>query len=419
MNPPDHQRIQRLLGVPELVPFVHRLRERLARGRRLDGSITLKGLTPAERDALTALLGRPPDHDARRSVRVSLDAIDARLRDARVCGSLREAIELLQGPVVDRRLAQAAESEAWGSVFAVARNQGVYAGPLAGWTERLQQSGLLKRLSNGDPAAAAELLSAVVRLVVTLPARGLPLATFAAQKLGDAHALDPGTPIATLAVRAAAALGGIPYADTAEGRRDAWACVGILCDELSSPALILNLPASVDTPLGRILRQGADAGEPLHLSLRLLLRYPLGDDPAFHARDIYVCENPTIVALAAARLGAGCAPLVCGNGQPATPVQVLLRQLRGVGARLHYHGDFDFGGLQIAAQVIRRFGAQPWRMGAQDYQVAFSRGRSLERLPLATPWDAQLLAALGRERRAVHEELVAEELLADLGADAG
>ncbi|MGH7822044.1 MAG: DUF2399 domain-containing protein [Candidatus Binatia bacterium] len=44
-------------------------------------------------------------------------------------------------------------------------------------------------------------------------------------------------------------------------------------------------------------------------------------------------------------------------------------------------------------------------------------GRRLDRAPAASPWEPALASAMGSERRAVHEELVAETLLADLGAE--
>jgi uncharacterized protein (TIGR02679 family) len=197
---------------------------------------------------------------------------------------------------------------------------------------------------------------------------------------GDAHALDAGTARATLAVRAATRLAGVPFEDDAEGRRSAWASVGIYLDELSTPALLLNLPASSDSALARLLRTASLAGEPLHLSLRWLMRDPLDHDQALAHRTVFVCENPTIVALAGRQLGCQCAPLVCVNGrQPATPVKILLRQLVTAGARLRYHGDLDGKGIEIA--IIIGYGAEPWRMGVDDY-LAAPKGKALKQPPL-------------------------------------
>jgi uncharacterized protein (TIGR02679 family) len=143
------------------------------------------------------------------------------------------------------------------------------------------------------------------------------------------------------------------------------------------------------------------------------MRDPLDHEQALSSRTIFVCENPTIVALAARRLGTQCAPLVCVNGQPATPVKLLLRQLVTAGAQLRYHGDLDGKGIEIASRIIMGYGAEPWRMGVDDY-LAAPKGKMLKRPPLATPWGPTLAEAMRRERRAVHEEAVANLLLADL-----
>jgi uncharacterized protein (TIGR02679 family) len=214
-------------------------------------------------------------------------------------------------------------------------------------------------------------------------------------------------------VRAAARIGAIEFQDDPEGRRSAWASVGVMCDELSTPALVLNLPAAGDTPLGRLLRSAWVDAEPLHISLRLLLRHPLSDDPALAQLDVFVCENPTIVALAAAQIGCACAPLVCVNGQFATPSLVLLRQLREGGARLHYHGDFDPAGLLIARRALAAGGGRPWRFGAADY-LAAPKSVAFAGEPGPTPWDPALSEAMRTDRRTVHEEAVFATLVEDL-----
>lgn len=78
---------------------------------------------------------------------------------------------------------------------------------------------------------------------------------------------------------------------------------------VNEPVLALNLRADGDTPGGARAALAAERGEPVHLSLRLPLRVP----PRRHVvdRGVFVCENPSVVPVAADRLGARCAPLVC------------------------------------------------------------------------------------------------------------
>ncbi len=344
---------------------------------------------------------------------VNLDELGEMLHEAGIAGDLGEALHALRGPIVDRRASAVAQASAWTLVWRDADAMFARWPTLRPWIEAMARLGTLRRLAGNDPAAAALLLQDLGRVTAALPSAAEPLASLAARLFGDAHALDPGEPRATLAVRAAARLGGIDFEDDAEGRRAAWASVGVMCDELSTPALVLNLAVDGGMPLAQLLREAAAGGEPLHLSLRLLLRSPLGAESGLAGRDVFVCENPTIVALAASRFGRRCAPLVCVSGQFATPALVLLRQLRLAGARLHYHGDFDPAGLVIARRVFREGGAKPWRYGDADYRAA-PKGKPFVGKVGATPWSAELGAEMQRDGRAVHEEAVFDRLAQDL-----
>ena len=205
----------------------------------------------------------------------------------------------------------------------------------------------------------------------------MPLAELAASVSGDSHALDVGRPLATLAKRAVASLTGVKLEDTAEARRDLWASVGVLCDELSAPILILNLRTDVEPLTGQALRLHAESGEPYRLTVRQILRHPPTFDPTTVGSVAYVCENPSVVAAAANRLGADSAPLICVESQPKTAARLLLDRLSSAGVRLVYHGDFDWGDVRIASLVMRRHGAAPWRMSADDYRAVVDDGISL------------------------------------------
>lgn len=411
MNPPDLRRLQATLGDPRLARLLTLLRRRLELDTPLTGAVTLTGATGAERAAFDELLGRRPTKGE--TLTLDLEVLAGTLREAGISDDLRSAVEALLGPVTNRRAAGRERDNEWAACWGATRDRFAMRPVLASWLDELARSGMVKRLCADNPAIAHALLRDVWMIMDALPAAAEPLASLAARLIGDAHGLDPGTARATLAVRAAARLGGIEFEDDAEGRRAAWAGVGVMCDELSTPALVLNLPATDGNPLGRLLQSARAAGEPVHLSLRLLLRYPLGVDSGLAGRAIFVCENPTLVALAADRLGRRCAPLVCVNGQFATPSLVLLRQLREAGARLHYHGDFDPAGLAIARRALAESGGRPWRFGAGDYMAA-PKGEKFMGEPGLTPWDESLREAMRNDGRAVHEEAVFPALAEDL-----
>jgi uncharacterized protein (TIGR02679 family) len=399
----DIDRLQRLLGGPELAGLRLRLRARFERGATRD-EFTLIGLATAERRALAGLLGRPVGHSD--SMRVRLSEIDAALFHAGVAATLRDALEALDGPVHDLKATRTAREEAWSEIL-----ESVEHPRLKALLEDPTGGSLLKRFAGGDPRRAAELLDSVGRVVDRLPERGWPLASLAAAELGNAHALDSGSPVATLVLRA---FGLEQSAVDGERARDQWARLGITVNELAAPVLCLNLPAIGDAAASRIARSCAASGEPFHLTLRALLR----ESPAWDVaeRPVFVCENPSILSMAADRLGAQCAPLICTNGMLAAAQQTLLRQVVAGGARLMYHGDFDWPGIRIGNFVMRELQASAWRFSVEDYVTACagSTGTLPDEARIEAAWDAQLGAEMRARRKAIHEEAVGEILIADL-----
>ncbi|MER7048860.1 TIGR02679 family protein [Streptomyces jumonjinensis] len=405
-TPVDGPRLRRLLGDPELAWLVDRARRRLAREQPLTGSVFLRTPTPAQRTSVERLLGRSPGSG--RSLTVRLDEVDAVLRRSGVSpDGLASAVVALTGPVVLLGPARAAENRAWQEAYAPLDALAAELPALTAWVERLRAEGLVRRLA-GTPAAAQALLSRVAVALGALPA-GAPvsLPTFSARLLGGAHALDDGTPLATITLAGVRALTGFPDGTGAAWRRDAWASAGLLRDELSSTVLTLNLRG---TPA---LDWMADAGEPSVLTLRQLIRR----SPNVSAPAVRICENPAVLAAAADTHGAHSAPLVCLQGQPSAAALALLRHLHEGGATLLYHGDFDWGGLRIASALLRRVPWRPWRYTAADYRAAALTapdGPPLAGQRAEAPWDPDLPQALMESGVRVEEESVLDLLLSDL-----
>lgn len=403
----DTDRARALLHQPELAWIVERCRGRLARGQPLTGTATLADATAGERDALDRLLGRRPTTGT--SLQVDLGRLEEVLRRAGIAGSLEDAVLAVTGPITDIAAAREAEAARWVQLYDELDRRAESVA-VAAFVEELRATGLLRRLAD-DADHAGRLADATLRVLAVLPADGVTLARFAADLLHDSHALDPGAPLTTLVLRGVEHLTGHTRADrSVHERRALWASVGVLCDELSAPALVLGLEGHGDGPTDALLATSVAAGEPLRLTLRQLVRNP----PRLGARIVHVCENPAVVASAADRLGAACPPLVCTDGVPASAVQTLLGLVVGAGAELRVHTDLDWGGVRIANLIIERFGARPWRMGTADY-LAAPPGVALHGRPVEATWDGTLTAAMHRRGTAVHEEQLLPTLLEDLG----
>ena len=420
MKPVLDPRLDRLLGGAALAALRERLRQRYAPlpAGALPAPFRLARLQAAEHAALAGLLGRPGRASA--SMAVDLAEIDGALQRAGLAPSLRAALEALDGPIIDAAQAQAAQAVAWAALAAAARQPA-----LAAWLGTAAGLGLLKRLARSPGPTATRWVAQADAVLQRLPAAGLARAQLAAQALGDAHALDRGAPVATLVLAAlrnarrpdaptdpAPTSDDDTPADAPEREREVWAAAGVLVNELARPALALNLPLAA----GGVLL----AGEPTYLSLRHLLRAA----PAWGVagRDVFVCENPNLVAIAADSLGRRSAALVCTDGMPAAAQRVLLQQMAAAGARLRYHGDFDWPGLRIANQVRAVCGGglqwRPWRFSAADYRQACQAGagRPLVGIRSQADWDGSLADTMASAGQAIDEEALAEGLLGDLAA---
>ncbi|MCR3749616.1 TIGR02679 family protein [Lentzea californiensis] len=386
-------RLHRLLGGDELAWFVARVRKRMERGEPLDIAVTLTNATEAQRQAVHRLLGRAPRPG--RALTVSLPAVDELLRRSGAHpGGLGSAVLELTGPLP----APIDLETLWARAFEALDDP-----RLAEWALSLRMSGQVKRLAP-TPQDATDLFTTLNVVVTNLPSPGEPIGRFAARMTGDAHALDDDRPLATLALRAARALSGLPDGSGAEWRREVWASVGLMRDELSTTVITLGFSG----------HQGLEAwlGQPVHLTLRQLVR----DPPRLAALDVFVCENPVVVATAADHLGRSCPPLVCTSGQPSAAVMHLLRLIVSARGTLHYHGDFDWGGIRIANVLHDRVPFTPWRFDTASYLAAGEVGRPLTGTPVEARWDAALAPAMSHKSRRIEEELVLDDLLSDLEA---
>ena len=416
MSPEEQgEAIRGAFGRPEYRRLFEAARDRLEQGgEHAARSFQLRGLGAEERQAIAELhaWNRIPGED----VRIDLERLDLALRSTRFGAGLTEVLESLDGPIVDRRaereLAARSREQMWSDARAAVASRP----ELTEWVEELRALGLTKRAAGAAQVDEARMLSQALDVVARLPCvDGVPLSVLATEETGDAHSLDFGRPLAALVLRAVAILAGRAAVPTgATERRALWAEWGGHCDALSCHVLVFGLRPPGNERLQRHLRENAEAAEPCHLTLRELSRCQLAL-PA--GTDVFLCENPAVVAVAAEELGADCAPLVCVEGVPSTAAWRLFRMLTDSGARLRFHADFDWDGIKIGNLLTRRLNAEPWRFGHREYRLAARApplGSPLTGGSVHAQWDPELAGALGEVGHAVSEENVIESLLVDL-----
>lgn len=402
-------KLTRLLGGDALKSLRLQLRRRFER-EDFDApmsEIRLSGLAPHERGALAQIVGIRPGSSA--SIVLDLAAVDSMLSEAGIAPSLRAGLEQLDGPILHRASLRAADVTRWSEVTSTLRHS-----HLLQWVSVPANLGMLKRLSASDHTRATQICKDAEAVLNLLPAHGTTLARLAADALGDAHGLDAGRPVATIVINAVRS-SETPDQDLLIGEddriRSVWARVGVMVNELARPALFLNVPFVVTDQSAVVV-----AGQPSYASLRWLMRSTPRWD--VHGCDVFVCENPNVVNIAADHLGSRCLPLVCTDGMPAAAQRVMLTQLRMAGALLRYHGDFDWPGIRIANLVLREHGAHAWRMSEKDYVAAAERsqgrGTELSGAEVTATWDPPLSARMTEHGKSIPEEALVDTLLFEL-----
>jgi uncharacterized protein (TIGR02679 family) len=401
---------------PEFRRLLERARRSLERtGGELSGWVSLSQPDDAERKAIIGITGQYRDTRTTR-ITVRLADLDHAVRETTGRG-LPELLTDMAGPLRDRPAERSALAGARDAVVRAAEASSLHApcGWYRDWLAEITRDGSLTKLIRAGEQAR---LGQAVRVLEYLAGRaGVPvlLPALAADVTGDTKALNHGTVLSTLVLRALAIKTGTGRPGTAGERRDLWEASDVVVDDLASRVLVLNMSAE-GHGLAEWLAGAARLGVPFYVTLHQLMTLPL----TVRGTLVHACENPAVLRHAAAELGAGSAPLICTEGRPSAAFHQLADAVVNGGGELRYHGDFDWPGLAIASSVMRRHGARPWRMSAADYLAgvrADAEHLQLTGTPQPTPWDPELGELMAATGYVLYEESVADVLISDLSGN--
>jgi uncharacterized protein (TIGR02679 family) len=296
----------------------------------------------------------------------------------------------------------------------------------------------------------------IAHLLDRLPHPDAPerLALFAQHTSGDPHALDPDRPTGRLFLLALHDLTRNQLPENApltksfdehmEGTGDSlpvsdistptspqdrlqelelYSNASLLVDTISSSVAVFNLASATfhdGTPDQLLQAAGARV---LILPLRQVFEWK-GAISALP--DIYVVENPQVFEEIIAGLGpdSKSPTVICTSGWPSVAALKLLDLLLNASSRnrLHYSGDFDVKGLQIAAYLLARYADRclPWHFDPQSYEAALqydgiqAREGDLSSLNTLPTIFSSLITTMQQQRKWAYQEGIAALLATDM-----
>lgn len=395
---------------PELRVIWAELARRLNKGDE-PTTLSLKQLHASNQQAIADLLGldRLPGTTMRMPLVKLLQA--CQLDDT---AELTAIAEQVCGPIVNQKVVRASQQREKETLWDTLRSDLLtlpYATKIRvdSWIE-LQRS---KGTSHDKLQAQRQLYQQTLTVLERLPANDLGLAVFAADALGDPHALDSTTALGRLSIDAFCALNDLPCDRDADSWRRQWQWAGVLPDGVSSTVLALGVQGCAEPSMSDWLLNSAQTAEPVVLTYRQLTRWPVTALPA--NQFAVVMENPSLIE-AAAQAGLTEVPLICSAGQPTLAVRRLIAQLGANGATVFQHADFDPAGLHITRWLNTHLNTTPWKMTAEHYLHAINTLTTslypMDTTPVPdTPWDDSLQSAMMDARIVISEEQVRADLL--------
>lgn len=458
MTQDRREKVRAYFGQPGFRRLLEAIWKKYASLERVGGSVRLEGLNTQECEAVNGFFGWNVKPGG--SVEVKLQRFMEELQSTPYAMTLPELHEILLGcPLRLRSELAMQREEGWESLFVGARSAAGDDPAIVGWLERLkcgEAAGYrtLRDLYREDRDSALSVLTITVQALSavrtgvahawtgaipgSIEAPWIRLPVLAAGVTGNPHAFDWRHPagrmlwyaISEIWKRSGQAeiaarhreLGRTESEEAYEEQfeldswtiRETYRLAGIADDDISSFVVIWE----------------SGAIDPVVLTLRQIER--LTSVPRYQS--IYAVENPAVFSTlldavsAKASLATGAddpkLALVLLSGQPSVAaLRWLERCAKAASAdcRLHYSGDYDVKGLQIAQALAERFPDRfaSWRLDRETYQTAgvfgpaFTEKEAGILRKLSLSWDPGLTKAMVAKGKKLFQEQLVPELVND------
>lgn len=380
---------------------------------RMTGKVSIHSFTAEEIEELAGFLAVPASHLQRKGV-VALADFERQLQtSAFSMYSVQQLVEQVLGEELVTKEQEIARKQGGEAAFLSELRLLLRAHPK--WLAQIERRYSDSRFIWQQGQALLADLSIVAAALSQLDGKLERLPIFAQRTTGNPHAFDAQTVCGKLLVHAAFSRSGeTSYPKTTEERVDLLATIGIIQDDLWSFVTCQGLLAYEGETPQAVWDAAVSTQTTLNVPMRELM-HVTRIEPA-RGIDVWVVENSSV---ASALMDAHpTAPIICTHGQLRMASWRLL-DLLDAQARIHYSGDLDPEGLQIAAKIMQRYGERAvlWRMDEVCYELGKAEPLTdvrLVKLRGVTIAPA-VVARMQQDKCAAYQEAWLDLLVADIG----
>lgn len=350
----------------------------------LGGKVSLRSMTSAEAEALSGLLNRPLDTGTNEIIRVT--DIEQGLTKTKF--SEVPLLDILEGyfgeSLISKKEEQLQNLQVWNEFWKeVLLETSAYNHRLAKeWIQGLSQhegvgAMAVRQWWNTSPQDVKRWLLLVIKVIHYLdrmePTAYIRLPVLSTHMTGNPHAFDMNSPLGRLLLYALCYIGGKNAPTNSEDIMQILYDHRIMRDDLSSQVVVSGICGKNDWGSSEVGSKKEVVSLPLRTVVRCTDFEPyLQEEPP---KRVWIVENPSVFSSLLDQWEhefeeRPLPPLVCSSGQFSLAVLALCDRLVSAGCQLHYSGDFDPEGFQMAVRLWRRYGAGNilfWRYTPEDY----------------------------------------------------
>ena len=337
---------------------------------KVSGTVKIEHFTNEDLDVLSGFL-KCSVHHLQEKPTVSLRLFERRLHETRFqVTDVHELLEMyFKEPILSKHQLRMGEQERRKKTF---EQWKIRYPDLSDWLSLLEAKNekhrwILKQLDEDEEET---ILGTLHRAILEKPPELERISVYAQRIAGDPHAFDGSTALGRCLIHylyhSSDQQEDFPI--SSEAINTLLLTFGILRDDISNFISIANIQATYEGAIHPVFAAASQQQSVLNVPLREILRL----DACYlsHGKDVYVVENSGVFS--AILDDVPTMNLICTHGQIRIAGWKMLDMLAGSGCRIHYSGDFDPEGLQMAQRILERYPKQAvlWRMSLTDYVLS-------------------------------------------------